>query len=70
MPEALVKRQTLVPVFRANANEHRIEVERVPLLSWCSKLTKHASNIQSAACVAPSEDEQVMLEHVEALNSY
>jgi hypothetical protein len=34
----------------------------VPLQSWCSQLTLHACNIQSAVCVAPPEDEQVMLE--------
>jgi hypothetical protein len=33
-----------------------------PLQSWCSQLTKHARNIPSAVCVAPPEDEQVMLE--------
>jgi hypothetical protein len=30
--------------------------------SWCSQLTKHAHNIPSAVCVAPPEDEHVMLE--------
>jgi hypothetical protein len=34
----------------------------VPLQSWCCQLTKHARNIPSAVCVAPTEDEQVILE--------
>jgi hypothetical protein len=29
---------------------------------WCSQLTLYAYNILSAVCVAPPEDEQVMLE--------
>jgi hypothetical protein len=33
-----------------------------PLQSWCSQLTKHARNITSVVCVAPPEDEQVMVE--------
>jgi hypothetical protein len=32
------------------------------LQSWCSQLKLHARNITSAVCVAPFEDEQVMLE--------
>jgi hypothetical protein len=34
----------------------------VPLQPWCSQLTSHARNIPTAACVAPPEDEQVMIE--------
>jgi hypothetical protein len=30
--------------------------------SWHSQLTLHARNIPSAVCVAPPEDEQVILE--------
>jgi hypothetical protein len=42
----------------------------VPRLQWWhSQLTLHARNILSAVYEAPSEDEQAMLKHVEALDS-
>jgi hypothetical protein len=37
-------------------------VESGPLQSWCSQQIQHAPHIPSAACSAPTEDEQVMLE--------
>jgi hypothetical protein len=33
------------------------------------QLTEHARNVPSVVCLAPPEDEQVMLEHVETINS-
>jgi hypothetical protein len=39
-----------------------LEWNGVPLQTWCSQLTYHARNIPTAVCVAPPEDEQVMLE--------
>jgi hypothetical protein len=39
-----------------------VRVLSVELQSWCSQLIQHALNIQNGACVAPTEDEQVMLE--------
>jgi hypothetical protein len=34
----------------------------IALQTWRSKLTLYARNIPSAVCIAPPEDEQVMLE--------
>jgi hypothetical protein len=41
----------------------------VKLQWWHSKLTLHARNIPSAVCVAPRDDEHVMLETCIGLDS-
>jgi hypothetical protein len=39
-----------------------VRVMSVESQSWCSSLTQHVRNIPSAVCLAPHEDEQVILE--------
>jgi hypothetical protein len=75
--EALHKRYLVYCVRVMSAGCTRIEVEHsnagaanmhitctiaVSLQSWHTQLTLHPRNIPSAFCVAPPEDEQVMLE--------
>jgi hypothetical protein len=59
-PQEVLHKRHLIHCLRVTSVGYtRIAVS---LQSWCSQLTKHARNIPSSACVAPTEDEQVMLE--------
>jgi hypothetical protein len=58
--EALHKRQFVYCVRKCQLAVARLHA--VSLQSCYSQLTMYAPNIPNAACVAPPEDEQVMVE--------
>jgi hypothetical protein len=60
--EALHKRHFLHYVRIMSAGCATIAVKLPSWQSWHSQLTLYASNIPSAVCLAPPEDEQVMFE--------